>query len=82
MLIGVPKEIKDNEFRVGIAPAGVSEITEQHGQKVLVESKAGEGIGYTDEDYEKAGATIAASAEAAQGLERRSAEQPHCHYRP
>jgi alanine dehydrogenase len=64
MLIGVPKEIKDNEFRVGIAPAGVSEITEQHGQKVLVESKAGEGIGHTDEDYEKAGATIAASAEA------------------
>lgn len=63
MLIGVPKEIKDNEFRVGMAPAGIREVVEQHGQNVLVESNAGAGIGYTDEDYENVGATIAATAE-------------------
>jgi alanine dehydrogenase len=63
MLIGVPKEIKDNEFRVGMAPAGINEVVVHHGRKVLVESGAGAGIGYTDEDYERAGASIAASAE-------------------
>ena len=63
MLIGIPKEIKDNEFRVGMAPAGVAEVVAHYGQKVLVETKAGEGIGYTDADYEKAGAMIAGSAE-------------------
>ncbi|MEQ8164735.1 MAG: alanine dehydrogenase [Alphaproteobacteria bacterium] len=63
MLIGVPKEIKDNEFRVGMAPAGVDEVARHHGRKVLVQSGAGAGIGYTDEDYEQAGATVAATAE-------------------
>ena len=44
MLIGVPKEIKDNEFRVGLTPASVAELT-HHGHKVLVEASAGRRIG-------------------------------------
>ena len=62
MLIGVPKEIKDQEYRVGLTPASVREIV-ANGHKVLVETKAGAGIGATDEDYQSAGADVAASAE-------------------
>jgi alanine dehydrogenase len=62
MLIGVPREIKAQEFRVGMTPAGVRELTESQHQ-VLVERHAGAGIGLTDELYTAAGATIVDSAE-------------------
>jgi alanine dehydrogenase len=57
MLIGVPKEIKDNEFRVGMTPAVVAELV-HHGHSVLVETSAGVGSGLTDDEYRAAGATI------------------------
>ena len=57
MLIGLPKEIKNNEFRVGLTPASVHELTEA-GHQVHVESSAGEGCGYTDTDFIAAGASI------------------------
>jgi alanine dehydrogenase len=63
MLVGVPKEIKDNEFRVGIVPSTVRELTEK-GHKVLVESGAGAGAGLPDSDYQAAGAVIARDADA------------------
>lgn len=62
MLIGCPKEIKTLEFRVGLVPASVRELV-HHGHDVLVETNAGGGIGFTDDDYADAGAKIAASAE-------------------
>ena len=62
MLIGVPKEIKNHEYRVGMTPAGVYELV-RHGHRILVETNAGLAIGYGDEDYISAGATIARSAE-------------------
>jgi alanine dehydrogenase len=58
MLIGVPKEIKVREYRVGLTPTSVRELT-SHGHVVLVETGAGEGIGNDDADYERAGAKIA-----------------------
>ncbi len=61
MHIGVPKEIKVREYRVGLTPTSVREITAQ-GNKVLVETGAGEGIGSTDDDYIRAGAEIARTA--------------------
>lgn len=61
MLVGVPKEIKVREYRVGLTPTSVREVT-AHGHKVLVETGAGSGIGAKDDDYAKAGATIVASA--------------------
>jgi alanine dehydrogenase len=57
MLIGVPKEIKNHEYRVGMIPASVRELT-AHGHKVIVEHNAGIGIGYTDADYQAVGAEI------------------------
>lgn len=62
MLIGVPKEIKNHEYRVGLTPTSVRELA-KHGHKILVESTAGAGIGATDAAYEKAGARIAAEPE-------------------
>ena len=62
MLIGVPKEIKAQEFRVGMTPAGVRELAAS-GHQVLVERSAGEGIGLTDALYAAAGAMIVDSAE-------------------
>ncbi|MEM9103085.1 MAG: alanine dehydrogenase [Pseudomonadota bacterium] len=62
MLIGVPKEIKNHEYRVGMVPASVRELV-AHGHQVVVEHNAGIGIGFTDEDYVKAGAQIAPDAE-------------------
>ena len=59
MLIGVPKEIKNNEYRVGMTPAGVRELVAA-AHKVLVEHDAGAGIGLTDTDYQPAGAIIVA----------------------
>ncbi len=61
MQIGVPKEIKNHEYRVGLTPSSVRELT-AHGHAVLVEAGAGAGIGASDDDYRKAGATIAAAA--------------------
>jgi alanine dehydrogenase len=62
MLVGVPKEIKDNEFRVGLVPSTVRELTAA-GHEVLIETNAGVGAGLPDSDYEGAGAKIAADAE-------------------
>lgn len=57
MKIGVPKEIKNNENRVGLTPAGVKELV-QHGHDLYVQHTAGEGSGFADEEYMAAGATI------------------------
>lgn len=57
MIVGIPKEIKPNEYRVSCGPSGVREII-SHGHKVLVEKDAGLGSGFTDEDYKNQGATI------------------------
>ena len=62
MLIGVPKEIKVREYRVGLVPSSVRELV-KHGHKVMVENNAGLGIGITNTDYEKVGATIVDKAE-------------------
>lgn len=61
MLVGVPKEIKNNEYRVGLVPASVRELV-HHGSQVIVETNAGIGIGFTDQDYENAGAAIRSTA--------------------
>jgi alanine dehydrogenase len=61
MIIGIPKEIKIHEYRVGATPALVRLLT-QHGHKVFVQSQAGEKIGFTDNLYSAAGATIVPSA--------------------
>ena len=63
MLIGVPKEIKNHEYRVGLVPSSVRELV-AHGHRVLVEQGAGEGIGAADQAYLAAGAAIAPSADA------------------
>ena len=62
MKIGVPKEIKTLEFRVGMTPAGVYDVVHD-GHEVVVETNAGAGIGVTDADYEAAGATVLGTAE-------------------
>ena len=63
MRVGVPKEIKVLEYRVGMVPASVSELV-QDGHEVVVETNAGLGIGMTDRDYEAAGAKVVGSAKA------------------
>ena len=62
MIIGLPKEVKDNEYRVGLVPAGVKWLTSA-GHSVLVQSGAGEGSGITNEEYIKAGGEIVDTAE-------------------
>jgi len=62
MLIGVPKEIKNHEYRVGLTPSSVRDIA-AHGHQVIVERNAGAGIGVTDADYQAAGAAIVDTAE-------------------
>ena len=62
MIVGVPKEIKNNENRVGLTPAGIAELR-KHGHTLLVQSTAGLGSGFTDAEYEEAGATVLASIE-------------------
>ncbi len=62
MLIGVPKETKSFEYRVGISPQGVKRLT-HHGHKVMIETKAGHEIGFLDSDYIAAGAIIADNAD-------------------
>jgi alanine dehydrogenase len=61
MFIGVPKEIKNHEYRVGMTPASVKELTKK-GHHVLVETLAGAGIGFSDQDYIDAGAHISPNA--------------------
>ena len=61
MIIGVPKEIKNKENRVGMVVGGVRTLT-QSGHKVVVQQGAGQGVGISDEDYRKAGATILGTA--------------------
>ena len=61
MLIGVPKEIKNHEYRVGMTPASVRELNDS-GHLVMVETLAGNGIGSSDKDYIAAGAEIVNSA--------------------
>lgn len=57
MKVGIPKEIKNNENRVGMTPSGVAELV-RHGHQVVVQHTAGEGSGFPDDDYLKAGAEI------------------------
>jgi len=68
MLVGVPKEIKDNEYRVAMTPAGVQQLIEK-GHQVLVETCAGDGSRFTDEQYVKVGAKIVPTAADAWGAE-------------
>jgi alanine dehydrogenase len=62
MLVGVPKEIKDNEYRVGLVPSTVRELTAK-GHRVLVQAGAGAGAGLTDAEYQGAGAEIVPGAD-------------------
>ncbi len=68
MIIGVPKEIKTREYRVGMTPAGVRSLTSR-GHKVLVQTAAGDGSGLKDADYVAAGATIVQTPAEAWGAE-------------
>jgi alanine dehydrogenase len=61
VLIGVPREIKTREYRVGMVPGSVRELT-HHGHQVVVESGCGYGIGFDDDDYRAAGAEVVAAA--------------------
>jgi alanine dehydrogenase len=80
MRIGVPKEIKNHEYRVGITPSAVREAL-HHGHEVLVQSGAGAGIGCDDTQYVAAGATVlpdaAAVFDAAQMIVKVKEPQPH-----
>src|SRR4051795_8293698 len=62
MRVGIPKEVKDNEYRVAITPAGVKELV-SHGHEVAVEKEAGVGSSILDEEYVAAGATIIGAAD-------------------
>jgi len=62
MKIGLPKEIKDNEYRVGLTPAGVQALSDA-GHKLFVQKRAGEGSGFADEQYKNAGATMLETAD-------------------
>lgn len=62
MVIGVPKEIKDHEYRVSVTPDGVRALR-QAGHEIVVEPSAGVGSGYSDDNYQSAGATLARSKE-------------------
>ncbi|GAB6987596.1 alanine dehydrogenase [Nocardioides pyridinolyticus] len=68
MKVGVPKEVKDHEYRVAITPIGVHELV-AHGHEVLIETGAGLGSQVPDEEYAGAGATIVATAEEAWGTD-------------
>jgi alanine dehydrogenase len=58
MIIGIPKEIKEHEYRVSVTPSGAGELVDD-GHRVLVEKSAGDGSGFPDDDYHQAGAEIA-----------------------
>ena len=61
MLIGIPKEIKNHEYRVGLTPSSVRKAT-AHGHDVIIETNAGAGIGCSNDDYVAAGAKIVDTA--------------------
>ena len=61
MIIGVPKEIKNHEYRVGLTPSVVRELT-RNGHEVIVETHSGSGIGLENDQYEEVGARIVATA--------------------
>ena len=63
MLVGVPTEIKEDEYRVALTPAGARELAE-HGHEVLIQAGAGEGSAITDDDYSAQGAQIVPDAAA------------------
>ena len=63
MKVGIPKEIKNNENRVGMTPAGVAELA-RRGHEVSVQHTAGEGSGFSDDEYVAAGARILPTIEA------------------
>src|SRR5687767_488146 len=62
MIIGVPKEIKEQEFRVALLPSAAYQLIKR-GHKVIVEAGAGTGSGYPDSDFEQAGASVVPSHE-------------------
>lgn len=62
MIIGLPKEIKNHEYRVGMVPSSIMDLTAR-GHRVLVEKSAGEAIGFSDENYQQAGAEIVETAQ-------------------
>src|SRR6516162_8782030 len=66
MLVGVPREIKDNEYRVGIVPSTVRELADK-GHQVVIETHAGAGAGFLDADYQSAGAEIVPKGDAVFG---------------
>lgn len=68
MHIGLPKEIKDQEFRVGLTPAAVQSL-QQQGHQVMVQTRAGSGSGFSDDDYRQAGAKVVPDAATAWGQE-------------
>ncbi len=61
MIIGVPKEIKDHEFRVALTPSGAKELCER-GHRVIIQKGAGEGTGFPDQAYQQAGAVLLSTA--------------------
>ena len=61
MIIGLPKEIKDNEYRVAMTPGGIAQLVTA-GHSISVETHAGEGSGFENHEYEAAGATIVENA--------------------
>ncbi len=63
MIVGVPKEIKTHEYRVGLTPGSVKELIHRGAKQVLIETNAGAGVGLTDEMYIAAGASIVANAD-------------------
>ena len=67
MIVGVPKEIKNSEARVGLTPAGASEFIKR-GHGVYVQSTAGLGSGFSDDEYLKAGAKILSTIEEVYGI--------------
>ena len=60
MIVGIPKEIKNHEYRIGMTPAGVRELINR-GHQVLVETEGGAGVGFDNASYEAVGAQIVAS---------------------
>ena len=74
MIIGVPSEVKDNEFRVGLTPGNVSGLVAQ-GHAVLIQRGAGQQIGLMDELYRSAGASLVESATEVYAKSQRSEER-------
>lgn len=86
MIIGIPKEIKNNENRVAITPAGVATLVE-FGHQIIIEKDAGKNSGYSNEVYERAGAKIVSSGKAAWNVEmvmkvKEPLEQEYQYFRP